>query len=310
MSKRALLIAGGGTLGTYVAEELLSQGHYVDVICLEANKSYDERLRFFQQRATLDYLEEFLKNTHYDAIVNFLHFIRESDYAPYHKLLTAHTDQLVVLSSYRVYSDLQHPVTETAPFLCDVITDDLDFLQNETYALGKCICENYIWNKATAKNWTIVRPVISFAGRRFDLVMHSGQVVPDAAKEGKVLPLPEPCKDVVAGLDWAGNSGKLIANLLFKEDCIGEAYTIASEQNLKWSEIAEFYAETIGLKYEWLPLDEYMKIYPEKDRLFYDRMYSRDMDCSKVFKATGLSKEDFVPLREALKIEIDKLKND
>ena len=32
--KRVLLIAGGGTLGTYTAEELLRLGHMVDVICL------------------------------------------------------------------------------------------------------------------------------------------------------------------------------------------------------------------------------------------------------------------------------------
>lgn len=33
--KRVLLIAGGGTLGTYTAEELLRLGHMVDVIVLK-----------------------------------------------------------------------------------------------------------------------------------------------------------------------------------------------------------------------------------------------------------------------------------
>ena len=33
--KRVLLIAGGGTLGTYVSEELLRLGAFVEVICPE-----------------------------------------------------------------------------------------------------------------------------------------------------------------------------------------------------------------------------------------------------------------------------------
>ena len=44
---KALLIAGGGTLGTYVSEELLRLGHKVDVICLEDKVSFNDDLRFF-----------------------------------------------------------------------------------------------------------------------------------------------------------------------------------------------------------------------------------------------------------------------
>jgi uncharacterized protein YbjT (DUF2867 family) len=40
--KRVLLIAGGGTLGTYVSEELLRQGAYVEVICPEEKVSTNE----------------------------------------------------------------------------------------------------------------------------------------------------------------------------------------------------------------------------------------------------------------------------
>ncbi len=309
MAKRALLIAGGGTLGNYVAETLLSEGHFVDVICLEERHPHHERVRFFQARATVDYLREFLKDRRYDAIVNFLHFTRAESYAPFHELLTAHADQLVVLSSYRVYADLEHPVTEEAPLLCDVVKDEA-LLAHETYAMGKCRCEAYVRHGSPAKNWTVVRPVISFADRRFDLIMHSGQTVLEAAKSGRELPLPAPCRDLVAGLDWAGNSGRLIAGLLFRPECLGETYTIGSEQNLTWGQVAELYAEHIGLRYRWLPLEEYLAQYPERERLLYDRMYDRDMDCTKVFNATGLRREDFTPLGEALGRELDKLKNE
>ena len=50
-----------------------------------------------------------------DGIVNFLHYPEAEAYPPVHKLLTENTDHLIFLSSYRVYADLQHPITEEAP---------------------------------------------------------------------------------------------------------------------------------------------------------------------------------------------------
>lgn len=38
-NKRFLLIAGGGTLGTYVSEELLRKGAIVEVVCPEEKTS-------------------------------------------------------------------------------------------------------------------------------------------------------------------------------------------------------------------------------------------------------------------------------
>ena len=60
-AKNVLLIAGGGTLGTYTGEELLRLGHAVDVICLEDNVSNHPRLHFFKTRATIEYLKDLLR---------------------------------------------------------------------------------------------------------------------------------------------------------------------------------------------------------------------------------------------------------
>ena len=43
--KNVLLIAGGGTLGTHTARELLRLGHKVDILCLEDRTSNRENLR-------------------------------------------------------------------------------------------------------------------------------------------------------------------------------------------------------------------------------------------------------------------------
>ena len=300
---RVLLIAGGGTLGTYTAQELLRLGHWVDIICLEDKISDDPNLKFYKANATLEYLSELFEKTHYDGIVNFIHYPDYKDYIPYHELLTQNTDHLIFLSSYRIYADLQHPITESAPQLIDVIKDDDAFHQKEDYALAKSRAERFLADNPYKKNWTVVRPVISFSERRLDINMVSGREVVDAVKAGKAVVLPVEAKNLTAGLDWAGNSGKLIANLLFKKEAIGQAYTVSSAQNLKWHEVAEIYSDLLGVEFEWVNASFSNDTWHWK----YDRAYDRAIDNQKILKATGLKSEDFKSIKEGIIIELKKI---
>ena len=305
--KKVLLIAGGGTLGRYTAKELLNKGCAVDVICLEDYISDNPKLRYFKAKADRNYLTEFLNDKYYDGIVNFIHYTSVDDYKPVHKLLCSKTDQLIFLSSYRVYADLQHPITESAPMLADVVKDDEEFLKTENYALPKTKCERFLREESGTKNWTVVRPVISFSDKRLDLVTVSGHEIIDAARSGKTIILPEAAKNLTAGLDWAGNSGKLIANLLFKKECFGEAYTVSSGQNLTWGEVADIYTRLTGAKFRWTEIDEYVNTGHGGYGLFYDRLYDRAVDNTKILKATGLKKDDFTSVEEGIKIELKNL---
>ena len=301
--KKVLLIAGGGTLGTYVAEELLRLGHDVDIICLEDKQSNHENLKYYKANASLDFLSDLFGKNHYNGIVNFIHYRNYEDYIPYHELLSQNTEHLIFLSSYRVYADLQHPITETAPQLIDVIKDDPMFHETEDYALAKSRAERFLNNNSYPKNWTVVRPVISFSDRRLDINMVSGHTVIDAANTGVPVQLPLEAKNLTAGLDWAGNSGKLIANLLFKEDCKGEAYTISSAQNITWGDVADIYTKLLNVQFEWVAAN-----YPHNVwNWYYDRAYDRKIDNSKVLKATGLKPEDFKSIEEGIRIELKKL---
>ena len=52
--KKVLLRGGGGTLGTYPANELLRLGHTVDIICLEDKASDHKNLVFYKGKASLE----------------------------------------------------------------------------------------------------------------------------------------------------------------------------------------------------------------------------------------------------------------
>ena len=307
-NKKVLLIAGGGTLGTYAAKELLRQGCNVDIICPEEKISDDSRLRFYRGYATMDYLKELFGEKRYDGIVNFLHYTKVENYKPYHKLLSENTDHLIFLSSYRVYADQQHPITEEAPLLADVIRDDEEFLRTEDYALPKTACERFIRDESNTRNWTVVRPVISSSERRFDLVTLSGHEILDAVAAGKTLLLPEVTRDLTAGVDWAGNTGRLIASLLFRENTLREAYTVSSAQNLTWGEVADIYERLTGAKFRWTTTGEYIHTGHGGYILKYDRLFDRKIDNSKILAATGLRSEDFTSLEDGIKIELEKVR--
>ena len=130
MKKRALLIAGGGTLGGYTSQELLKRGYTVDVIALNDCVSLNRNLTWIQQRVTDELLLELFNAHHYDAIVDFIHYTDPEVYKPRCNMLLANTDQLIFLSSYRVYADEEHPIRETSPQLLNVIKDPY-FLENE-----------------------------------------------------------------------------------------------------------------------------------------------------------------------------------
>lgn len=314
MSKKVLLIAGGGTLGTHTANELLRLGAEVDVICLEEKISDRSALRFYQTPATDEFLDELFEKNHYDAIVNFIHYEDPEEYRRVYPKLIKNTDHLVFLSSYRVYADEEHPITEESPRLYDVL-DDEEFLKNETYAVPKSKCEDFLRNECANDPFTIVRPVISFSERRFDLLMYSGRWVFSAVEEGRAIALPESARRLHAGIDWAGNSGKLIANLLFKPHTFGKTYNICSGHNMTWEEVAEIYHEVFGINFRWVSDEEYIDAIPtiREPRIhgwmwYCDRRFDRQMDASKVLEATGLSRGDLATLREGLIAELKLVK--
>ena len=298
-------------MGMYTAWELLQKGVAVEIICMEDHVSDHELLTFYKERVDAAFLESFLQDKHYDGIVNFIHYQYVEDYPPVHKLLTEHTDHLIVLSSYRVYADEQHPVTESAPMLLDISTDR-KFVETEKYAISKAKLEKYLYSECLGQNWTVVRPVISFSQRRFDLITYTGHSLFEMTARGEEILLPIEAKALIAGFDWAGNSGKQIANLLFKKETIGQAYTVSSAQNLTWEQVAQCYTDTMGAKFKWVPLDEFLEATNRFNwyGLAYDRLFDRTIDNSKILNATGLAEKDFLSVKEGMKIEIALLKGE
>lgn len=308
MQKRVLLIAGAGTLGGYTSLELLKMGYHVDCIALEDLTSFNKNYTYIKGKVTDELLKDLFSKNHYDCIVDFIHYPDWKNYPERGKLLLENTDQLIFLSSYRVYADEMHPVREDAPQLLYTCKDQ-KFLETEDYAVPKSHNEDFL-RASGYKNWTIIRPVISFSRYRFDIVTQNSRVMLPRILQGKTVMLPEVSKDKVAGVCWAGNTGKIIAHLCCNEKALGEAFTISSADNMTWGEMADIYTELTGLKFAWVDTETYLKVatlndYPAQCIMLYDRVWDRTIDNSKVLAATGLTKQDFTPIKEALIYEFN-----
>lgn len=301
--KRVLLIGGTGTLGSYASTELLLMGYHVDCIARRDQTIYNRAYTYIRGTSDDELLVELFKKKHYDCIVDFSEYPDWKRYPERGELLLKNTDQLVFLSSYRVYADLQHPITEDAPQLYKV-SEDQSFLEQETYAIPKSHEEDFL-RESGYRNWTIIRPVISFSHFRFDLVTQSSMVMLPRILQHKKVLLPECCKNVTAGLCWAGDIAKLIARLCCSEKTLGEAFTLSTGESFTWGEIAGMYTDITGLEFEWTDIETYLSVatrrrYMDRCILLNDRIWDRTIDNSKVLAATGMRSEDFAGIREGL----------
>ena len=312
MKKRVLLIAGGGTLGGYASQELLKRSYAVDVIALNECVSLNRNLTWIKQSVTDELLNELFKANRYDTIVDFIHYNNPENYKPRGKMLLDNTDQLIFLSSYRVYADEEHPIKETSPQLLNVVKDQY-FLENEKYAIPKSHNENFL-RASGKKNWTIIRPLISFSHFRLDLVTTGAPELLNRSKAGKPILLPEKARYLTSGVGWAGNIGKMIAALVGNEKAIGEAFTLGTGEQNTWDQVADMYADLLGATFAWVPTEDYLEngtdnSYGVRCALLYDRLFDRKIDTTKLFAATGLSFKDFTKCYDGIVNELAFLSN-
>ncbi len=315
-AKKVLVLGGTGAMGVYVVPELLELGYKVDVLSLDDRKSDHPNLRYFQvENAKVeDTIRPYLENGNYDGIVDFMLYTTKT-FSTRHKLLLDNCKHYIYLSSYRVYANEQHPITESAPQLWDVSTDE-DMMKTDTYALAKAKQEDILENSAY-NNWTAIRPAITFSKFRYQLVTLEAEVIVHRAKLGKKVLLPEGAMKAQATMTWGKDVAKMISKLLFNEKAMREHYTVATAEHNTWETVASYYHDLIGLEYEVIPTDDFLKLIDPEDpfhgprwQLEYDRMYDRIVDNTKVLEVTGLKQSDFSTVRDALALELANLPKD
>lgn len=309
--KKVLVLGGTGAMGVYLVPQLAAMGHDVTVVSLDDIVSDNPRIRYLKANAKdYQYQQELLKDR-YDAIVDFLIY-STAEFQERHEQLLKNTGHYFLLSSYRVYDGYELPITEKSPRLLDT-SQDAEFLTTEDYSLYKARQEDIVTDSGY-KNWTIVRPAITYSKRRFQLVTLEAPIVVGRTMRKLPILLPAAALKVQGTMSWAGDVANLFAHLIFNPAALGECFTLATAEHRSWGEIAEYYREIIGLEYLAVSTEDYLQSFGIGKgyyyQLAYDRLFERIIDNSKVLRVTGLKQEDFTPLRAGLEKELRALPKD
>lgn len=304
-NKKVLLIGGTGAMGYYASRELARLGYSVDVITLEKCENTDN-IQYYTQRAEFSVMKEFLSGRRYKTIVDFIYHTSEN-VKSYLELLAEHTEQIIFLSSYRVYADKMHPIKEDAPQLVDFYSKEEMINTKQEYPYIKSECEKIIRSSDFGNKVTIVRPVISFWHKNLSFITIKAPTLISRAGKKPIL-VPKEAQNVIAGYSFSSNCGKLISHLVGKPGAFGETFTLGKDDNLTWGEIAQMFTQALGAEFVWVDADTFLK-YSTPDNiaeyygLWNDRLLNRDIDISKVLSVTGLDRNDLMSTKEAIDME-------
>jgi nucleoside-diphosphate-sugar epimerase len=304
MTKRVLLLGGTGAIGMYLVPELLARGFRVDVTTRAARDSDNQNLKYIQGNAhDPEFLRKTLLRSKYDAIADFMNYPTD-EFRSRCELLLKNCEHYVFLSSYRVFADTK-VITEESPRLLDISTDK-EYLKTDDYSLAKARQED-ILRGTSKKNWTIVRPAITYSSARFQLgTMEIDTLVWRALHKLPVI-LPHEMLNKITTMTWAGDVARLIAKLVLFKKAMSEDFNIATSEHHTWSEVAEMYGKIVDLKIQPVGLEEYIAAMGggfNNYQVKYDRMFNRILDNSKVLRVTGEEQRNFTKLHDGLRLEL------
>lgn len=309
--KKILVLGATGAMGKYLVPLLASQGCQVDAVALDKG-TYDFPNVNNIQADTRDFeTYKSLVNNNYDGIVDFL--IYPTNTAAYRLPFIADScGHYIYLSTYRVYDNKELPVKESSPRIFDTGDDPL-IRYSDDYCIYKARGEEII-KLQQKKNWTIIRPAITYSYLRNQLVTLEAHDTVGRARSGKTVVLPEQARKVQGTMSWAGDVAKMIAGILLNDKAIGETYTVSTAEHHTWEEIADYYKDICNMKVLWVDKEEFISIMDPfkyglgaRWQLEYDRLFDRVMDNSKILALTGMKQDELMPLYEGLKYEISRI---
>lgn len=309
---RVLVLGGTGAIGKALID-ILKEKNIEIYVTSRRNILSSKNIKYIQGNAhDVEFLKKLLDNNKYDAIVDFMVY----EYYEFEKkveLFLSHTNQYVFISSARVYSNEDEYIKEETIRLLDSNVDENYLLKNE-YALEKAKEENLLLN-SSQKNWTIIRPYITYNDNRLQLGIYEKEQWLYRVLKGKKVAIPNQLLQHYTTLTYGGDVSTYISKLLFNPKALGEIFQIADNNiHTTWEDIYNIYHDVLqdnGIKFEiTLMPTKYDKILPINIyQLYYDRYYDRIFNSNKLENLLD-EKIEYAKVDEMLKICIEKcLKN-
>lgn len=287
--KRILVLGGTGAMGVPLVGQLANMGYQVTVTTRRERESTNTQTQYIKGNAReLSFLQSlFDKEDKWDAIVDFMAYTTE-EFSERVELLLSSTVQYIYISSARVYAKTDGLISEDTPRLLDITTDE-DYLKTDEYALAKARQENILRN-FSQKNWTIIRPSITYNDYRLQLGVLEKEHWLYRALKGRSIVFSKDIACKLTAMTSGEDVVKGIIGVIGETTALGEAFHITCPNSYEWEEILAIYVEV---------LEEYLGKRPnvimtEKStclktnwniyQIVYCRYYDRTFNNSKISK--------------------------
>lgn len=287
---KILVLGGTGAIGIPLVKLLSEDSGNEIFVTTRTEKESIGNIKYIRGNAREEEFIKLLLKEYYDIIVDFM--VYETEQLKRRLLLFLnHTNQYFFFSSARCYADSKTPIKEDSPRLVD-ICNDKEYLATDEYALAKGREENLIY--ATGKkNWTIIRPYITYNSYRMQLGVYEKEDWLKRILEGKTIVLPRDIAKSRTSLTYGPDVAKLIVSLIGNEKAYGQAFNIITGESHTWEEILNWYFNVLEKKIGRKPKVRYIdnsfglqKVWSPW-QIKYDRLFNRTFDNSKIESVRG-----------------------
>jgi len=307
---KVLLLGGTGAMGLPLIDYLAKDGHEVFITSRSERKTDLENVRYIKGNAKDDkFIQEILTYS-YDAIVDFMHY-HVDDFKKLVKTLLEAADHYLFLSSSRVYAPSDLPLKEDSPRLLDTVKDE-KYLATEEYALSKARCENVLFENQK-KNWTIIRPYITYNTERIQLSIFEKEGWLYRALQGRSIVFSRDLASKRTSLTHGNDVAKVMADLIQKGAGKGEAVHIVGNDSMTWGSILEIYMAVLEEKRHFCPPilmledgTELGQVVGNSYKFKYDRMVDKSFDSSKADWLCQ-KKINYIGMKEGLRAVLEEL---
>ncbi len=298
---KILMLGGTGAMGTPLIELLAKDSDNIIYVTSRSKKEDLDNVKYICGNAKqIDFLMTIL-DQEYDAIIDFLVY-ESSELRERIDIFLDHTKQYFFFSSARCYAASVERLTEDSPRLIDVC-DDKEYLSTDEYALAKGREED-ILRFSGKKNWTIIRPYITYNAYRLQLGVYEKENWLRRALAGRTIVMPSDIASKKTSLTFGGDVAGIIASLIGNEKALGEIFHLTTSETHTWNEILLYYSDIIekktGKKIKIKYVDDSLGLQKVWNpwQIKYDRLFDRSFDNNKIESVIG--KCEFTPTYEGL----------
>lgn len=307
---KILILGGTGAMGISLVSILSKRNNSLFITSRKKRISQDNNIKYIRGNAhDNNFLVKLLNSEYYDTIVDFMAYSTD-EFKLRINLFLEHTAQYIYISSSRVYANENKCITEKSKRLLDVCEDD-EYLKTDEYALTKARQENLLL-KSKKKNWTIIRPYITYNVERLQLGVYEKENWLYRALHGRSIVFNKDVADKFTTLTYGYDVALRIADIIGKKKALGEIMHITTSETKKWKDILNIYLDIIEEKIGKRPricwIDTSIdtgKIAGNKYQIKYDRLYNRSFNSTKIDNISEC-KEEYMPLNKGLKICLEK----